>query len=72
MTRTVRSRPEDFLSNKTSLIEVLQRPLGPLLVMHHIHLRMEHYREYASPYFPEYPWGDYADDGSIVVAKESI
>jgi outer membrane lipoprotein len=39
----------------------------PLLLSKQIHLWREHYRRYPSPYFPEYPWGDYANAGSLVV-----
>jgi len=41
----------------------------PLLLSKQIHLWRKYYRRYPSSYFPEYPWGDYADDGPIV-AKE--
>jgi len=43
----------------------------PLLLSKQIHLWWEYYRRYPSPYFPEYPWGDYASTGSMV-AKELI
>lgn len=42
---------------------------SPLLLSDQIHLWSEYYRRYLSPCFPDYAWGDYADDGSIV-AKE--
>ena len=51
------------------------RPLGeieyryPFLLSKQIHLWREHYRRYPSPYFPEYPWGDYAHDGSVAAKR---
>jgi outer membrane lipoprotein len=53
------------------------RPLGeieyryPLLVSKQIHLWWEHYPRYPSPFFPGYPWEDYASTGSMV-AEELI
>lgn len=39
----------------------------PFLLSKQVHLWREYYRRYPSPFFPEYPWGDYANSGSMVV-----
>jgi outer membrane lipoprotein len=55
---------EIFGEKMRSLGEVEYR--YPLLLSKQVHLWREYYRRYLFPYFPEYPWGDYANYGSMV------